>query len=104
MFLQPTREFQEGGQIDGGLQAAGHLAAPIRVDHPRGNRLADFGTAEIKILHVSAAEFTHDTEVMLTKEWMKRIPNCHRALVTGIMVCRLQRARMGAQPEVMQPT
>ena len=89
MCLQPAHEFQERGQIDGGLQAAGHLAAPIRVDHPRGNRLADFGTAEIEVLYVSAAEFTHDTEVMLTKERMKWIPNSHRALVTGIMVCRL---------------
>jgi hypothetical protein len=89
MFFQPADEFEQRWQIGGGLQTAGHLAAEIRVDHPRGNGLPDFGTAEIQVLHVPAAEFTHDREVMLTEKWMKWIPNRNLALVTGIITCRL---------------
>ena len=93
MFLQPTDEFEQRGQIDGGLQTARHPVTEVGIDHPRRNGLPDFGTLEIEILHVPATEFTHNGEVMLAKKGMKRIPNRDGALVTGIMTCRLQRVR-----------
>jgi hypothetical protein len=89
MFLQPANEFEQRGQIGRRLQAAGHLATESGVDRPRGNGLPDFGTVEIEILHVTAAEFAHDTEVMLTKERMEGIPNSNFALVAGIITGRL---------------
>ena len=92
MLIQPADEFQQRGQVGRGLQAAGHPATEIGVDHPRGNGLPDFGTVQIQVLHVPAAEFTHDGEVMLTIERMKRIPNRNFALVTGIITGRLKPA------------
>ena len=85
MLFQPADEFEQRWQIGGGLQTAGHLATEIGVDRPRGNGLPHFGTAKIQVLHVPAAEFTHDREVMLTEERMERIPNRYFALVTGII-------------------
>jgi hypothetical protein len=89
MFSQPADEFEQSWQIGGGLQSASHLAAEISVDHPRRDGLPDIGTAKVQVLHVPAAEFAHDTEIMLTKERMERIPNRNFALVTGIITCRL---------------
>ncbi len=103
VFLQPANEFEQRGQIGRGLQAAGHLATEIGVDRPRGNGLPDFGTLEIEILHVTATEFAHDTEVMLTKERMERVPNRNLALVTGIITGRLQRARRATPAESNTP-
>jgi hypothetical protein len=77
MFLQPTSEFEERAQVDGGLEATGHLGTAIGVNRPRRNGLPDLGTTEFQILHVSAAKLTHDNEVMLMKERMKRVTNPH---------------------------
>ena len=85
MFFQPADEFEQSWQIGGGLQSASHPATEVGVDRPRGNGLPDFGTAKIQVLHVPAAEFTHDREVMLTEKRMKWIPNRNFALVTGII-------------------
>lgn len=89
MFLEPTDEFEQSWQIGGGLQAASHLSAEIGIDHPRRNCLTDFRTAKIQVLYISAAEFTHDREVILTKKRVKRIRNRNFALVTGIITCWL---------------
>ena len=89
MFCEPTDKFEQGRQIRGRLQTASHLAAEIGIDRPRRNSLPDIGVLEIQVLHVSAAESTHDGEVMHTKEGMEWIPNRNFALVTGIITCRL---------------
>ena len=89
MFFQPADKFEQRWQIRGWLQSASHLAAEIGVDHPRRDGLTNVGTAEIQVLHVPAAEFAHDREGILTKKWMKWIPNRNFALVTGIITCRL---------------
>ena len=89
MFFQPADEFEQSWQIGSGLQSASHLATEIGVDCPRRNSLPEFGTAKIQVLHVPAAEFTHDREVILAEERMERIPNRNFALVTGIITCRL---------------
>ena len=88
MFFQPADEFEQRWQVGRGLQAACHLATEVGVDHPRGNRLPDFGTAKVQVLHIPAAESTHDREIMLTKEGVKWVPNRNFALVTGIITCR----------------
>ena len=104
MRLQPADEFEQRWQIDGRLQAAGHLATEIGIDHPRGNGLPDIGTAEIQVLHTPTAELTHDGEVMLAEEGVERVPNGNLALVTGIITCRLQRAKraMPAAPDTLK--
>jgi len=89
MIVQPANQFEQGSQIGRRLQAASHLGTEIGVDRPRGNRLTSFGTLKIEILHVPTTEFAHDTEVMLLEEGMKSVANRNRALVTGIMTCRL---------------
>jgi hypothetical protein len=60
MLLHPADEIEKSRQIGGGLQAASHLSTEIGIDHPRRNRLPDMGIAEIQVLNVSTAEFTHD--------------------------------------------
>ena len=89
MLLEPVDEFKQRGQIGRGLQAAGHLAAEIDVDHPRGNGKPDFGTLQIQVFHAPAAELTHDREVMLTIKGMKNVQDRNFALVTGIITGRL---------------
>jgi hypothetical protein len=89
MLLYPANEFEQGRQVRSGLQATCHLSAEIGIHHPRRNSLPDLGITEIQVFDASAAKFTHDTEVMLTKERVKWIPNSNLALVTGIIACRL---------------
>jgi hypothetical protein len=89
MLLYPANEFEQGRQVRSGLQAACHLSAEIGIHHPRRNSLPDLGITEIQVFDASAAKFTHDTEVMLTKEMVKWIPNINLALVSGIIACRL---------------